>query len=165
VDEETREPSLSALKAEADSITRVSLSEKYITVVSSRYRLLFACLTSTRSRETNLKEERRRTRGAGCDRRLSHNPDLRRIADSKIFVYTSRQRHGINKKILSCFFEKRSIVLQSAGTRTSVHAAYSIQACRIMIRSTISPRHSKSVAENVQTPSPERRISFPNTRR
>jgi hypothetical protein len=26
----------------------------------------------------------------GCDKRLSHNPDLRRIADSKIFVYTSR---------------------------------------------------------------------------
>jgi hypothetical protein len=26
----------------------------------------------------------------GCDRRLSHDPDLRRIAGSKIFVYMSR---------------------------------------------------------------------------
>jgi hypothetical protein len=57
----------------------------------------------------------------GCAKRLSHNPDLRRIADSKIFVYTSRQRHGINKKILSCFFEKRSIVLQSAVNRRPRH--------------------------------------------
>jgi hypothetical protein len=91
-DEEMGEPSLSALKAEAGSITRVSLSKKYITVVSSRYRLLFVCPTSTRSRETNLKEERRRTRGIGCDRRLSHNSDLRRIVDSKIFVYMSRYK-------------------------------------------------------------------------
>ena len=29
---------------------------------------------------------------AGCDKRLSHNPDLRRIVDSKIFVYTSRYK-------------------------------------------------------------------------
>ena len=31
---------------------------------------------------------------------------------SKIYVYTSRTHHGINKKIVSYFFEKRSIVLQ-----------------------------------------------------
>ena len=110
-DEETGEPSPSAFKTKAGSITWVSLSEKYITIISLRYRLLFACPTSTRSRETNLKGERRRTRGVGCGRRLSHNPDLRRIAGSKIFVYMSRYEQ---KNPILFFFEKRSIVLQFA---------------------------------------------------
>ena len=38
---------------------------------------------------------------------------------SKIFVYTSRTHHGINKKIVSYFFEKRSIVLQRTVTSHS----------------------------------------------
>ena len=51
-------------------------------------------LQEARSRETNTKEERRWTRG-WRDKRLSHNPDVRRIADSKRFVYVTLC-HDIN---------------------------------------------------------------------
>jgi hypothetical protein len=90
------------------TIIWISLSEKNITIVTSRHRLPFACPTSTRSRTTKLKERRRETRGWRVA--PSAYPTIHRISDSKMFIYVLRYKQ--KNPILFFSFEKLVIVSQ-----------------------------------------------------